>query len=199
MDVAGALDTQNNQLCGAEAGGCAGPASSPSPTMEHDVVCALNQFQGGNIVGGGPLVWESRLPQKMGVPRELIRVARAKCAENVHWKWQGNRVVWTPAGISRLVELVCEASNAKKLARGASEHVRAGLEQPRRSLEVVQLVVAKIVANPRMVLATDGKKMYRVKVASNAHFVPRMTIPVRIVRDDVAELARPCPRQKGRW
>lgn len=64
---------------------------------------------------------------------------------------------------------------------------------------VVELTVLRRVLNPRILLATDGAGVLRVRVRDSANFMPGMRIPVRHIQGDLYELARPCPRSRGRW
>jgi len=141
----------------------------------------------------------------------------------------GNRVCWSEAGLvwlenalraprnDRGVDPSPESSTAgneqgaprndrgvdpspESSTAGNEQDAHAALAKPAQKTAVRQFsVVRTFLSNPRLLLATDGLNMVRVRVRNSAGFVKDMLIPCRPVHDDVWELARPCPRWRGKW
>lgn len=72
----------------------------------------------------------------------------------------------------------------------------------------VTLKVVQRCTNPHMIQCCDlkdnalmPKKMVRVRVRSNANFIRHMVVPVTLVAGytDLYDLARACPKKKGKW
>lgn len=152
--------------------------------------------------------FESVLASRMGVNRQILREKRKAATEGEHWSWVGgNRVCWSEAGLVWLENALRAPRNDRGVdpspessTAGNEQDAHAALAKPAQKTAVRQFsVVRTFLSNPRLLLATDGLNMVRVRVRNSAGFVKDMLIPCRPVHDDVWELARPCPRWRGKW
>lgn len=153
--------------------------------------------------------WQSHLPNQLGVAEEWIRSARDGLEEGVDWKKQGQRVLFSQRGVTRLLELL-------KMAGGAAQETperKVIALLPERAGSLLEGVAMRVVSapkNPHLVIAVPadedglpirGAGQARVKVASNVNFVPGMLLKATPVAG-VAGLFRlvgACPRSKGRF
>ena len=74
-----------------------------------------------------------------------------------------------------------------------------GDELPRSEGVQSAVVVKAYAKNRRLLAVTIADTAMRVRVKNNQNFVKGMVIPVRHVNGDLYELARRCPRWRGRW
>jgi hypothetical protein len=65
--------------------------------------------------------------------------------------------------------------------------------------EAAQLRVTRLVRNPRIVLATDGESVLRLRVRDSAKYRPGMMVSARQVQGDLWEALGRGPRWVGRW
>lgn len=148
---------------------------------------------------------EADFAEQAGAPRDLVRQIRQKdLREGEDWLRQGRDVYLTPGGAVKLMGLLIppHVSKASGSASQQAEAVKIGdqltpIEQT--SPDAVTLRVRHVVKNPRMILATDGQAVLRVRVADSKNFLPGMAIRCRHIQADLYELATACPRSRGRW
>jgi hypothetical protein len=148
-------------------------------------------------------ITEAALADQLGIPREVVRKnRREKLRAETDWWMQGN-AVWLAAGGAELLTRLLTGSTAKKRRPASPANgVTATDDTPAAAAPaalVVMLRIYKLVLNPHLVLATDGRKVFRVRVQSAANFMPGMEIPARHIQSDLYELARACPRRPGKW
>jgi len=148
-------------------------------------------------------ILESVLVSRLGISREILREKRKLGTEGEHWSWiGGNRVCWSAAGVVWLENALrgprndrgADPSPGSILASNGQDAHAAREEQAIKDLRVLRTFM-----NPRLLLATDGVAVFRVRVRNSRNFVPRMTIPCRRIQADLWELARACPRFRGKW
>src|SRR4051812_5519796 len=96
-------------------------------------------------------VWQSWLPQRLGVSLQDVRVARRGLAEGEDFVRDGNRVLFSDLGVERLVEaLGCVGVSSEKNGRGNGFPLESLLLNGPGE---VSLVVSKRLVNPRYVEA----------------------------------------------
>lgn len=146
---------------------------------------------------------EHDLARELGVSRDLVRKARRSL--DIPLQMDGKTAVLPDTEAERVrshlgapptekdAPCLCGAS---ALAPVVTDSAPAA---PPPGQEVVTLRVHRIVQNPHIILATDGLCILRVRVRSSANFIVGMEIPARRIQGDLYELARPCPRARGRW
>jgi hypothetical protein len=147
------------------------------------------------------MLTEYALALQLGLSRDLIREARV--ALGIPKNLVKNQACVT-AEAAEQIRGYLGATPSEKTAPAASQaqdSVTVVDDQPAAPLPgpVLTLRVLRTVLNPHIILATDGHGILRVRVRSSANFLPNMEIPVRHVQGDLYELARPCPRARGRW
>ena len=167
---------------------------------------------------------EKKARARLGVSRDELRAIRnAHLVEGTHYVRGQQHSVWlSEAGLAALSAAVLDQSQKTAPARSLDDLAtsRAKLLSLLRArgyvaptaepdpAEIRLLVVRADLRNARLLLACAidddpdrPKKTVRVRVRSAENFVRRMEIPVRLVAgyDDLYDLARNCPRQKGKW
>jgi hypothetical protein len=151
---------------------------------------------------------EKNLVSLLGVPRAELRRLRMELIEGEDWTMAGNTVRYSESGIKKTraaLELPQEAASNKipvnqpamsaEAADGPVPIESAPIKNPAEKT----FRVRQTVANHKILLATDGVSQIRVRVHSSVNFLPGMAIPCRHIKDDLWELARRCPRWRGRW
>lgn len=148
--------------------------------------------------------WEAALAARVGLNQDNMRaLRRSKLTQGLHWTMQKNRVCYSVAGVQE-VQRIMKLSPPQK-----TPPVPPGKDtaQPDHSQEPVTLHVFRIfAANPHILEAhlpdqdpAIVKNRLRVRVKDNKNFVKAMPIPVRELAEGLYELARACPRSRGRW
>lgn len=151
-------------------------------------------------------IWESSLPQKIGLNKDEIRALRkSHLIENEHWQLSKKRLLYSLEGVQRLYEVAGVAwTNFDKNAAPSANVEDAG---PIKAPEPITLIVFRDgLKNPKVIEAHfpdqdpgDPKNRMIVRVKKSGKFTVGMEIPVTELRPGIYELARPCPRTKGRW
>jgi hypothetical protein len=135
--------------------------------------------------------YEEDLASDLGLPRWLVRQFRKTLPPEFYVKTaQGIQIA--PEGVDRLYRHFrsCESQKTRPPGQDPS---------PDPIPDLSTLRVTKVVLNPRIILATDGTSILRVRVRNNSNFLPGMEIRARRLQADLYELQGPCPRRKGRW
>jgi hypothetical protein len=148
-------------------------------------------------------IYEGDLALELGLTREtMASLRREHLQEGVDWTLNAKKVWLVPAAAERLkAQLGCPDLPAGKNGHG---------EAPGAKAEPVELVVRLIPRNIHIVVCEkkeDGDRgdfgagLVRVRVRSNANFLPGMQIRAMPHPDysDVFDLVGRCPRQRGRW
>jgi hypothetical protein len=142
-------------------------------------------------------VFEGDLALELGLTREtMASLRREHLLDGRDWQLVGKKVWLGPAAVKRLKEKVgCLDSPGQKNGHG---------EAPSAIAEPVELVIRSVPRNIHIVVCEkkegDGE-LVRVRVRSNANFLPGMEIRGMPHPDysDVFDLVGRCPRQRGRW
>jgi hypothetical protein len=147
------------------------------------------------------MITEKDLAAELGVSRTVIRDARRVLGIQKH-------------AVKNAATLDQEEADAVRGYLGCpptdKNAAQVGLELPPITVvddvpaaagpgEVKNLRVHRRVLNQRIILAADGNAVVRVRVRNSENFLPGMLIPVRHIQGDLYELARACPRSRGRW
>jgi hypothetical protein len=143
-------------------------------------------------------IWESHLKARFGLHKDLIRKLRQeKLVLGKHWAMRKNRVAYTEEG-SRLLQNALQPINGAAVAPVTveAERVQEGSVWQRPAME---LKVWRKVTNLKIIMATDGTNLFRVRVKSAENFVIGMPIQCAHVAADLFELVGNCPRARGRW
>lgn len=135
-------------------------------------------------------VWESSLAVRIGVSRNVVAVAReASLVQGSDWIFYRRRIVLTDAA-------------AEKLAA----HFRAtpletnGASEPATHVpEVIFKVHPRKCANPRILLATDGTNLVRVRVKAKEKFRPGMPIRCTQLGEGLYQIVGNHPRFNGKY
>jgi hypothetical protein len=164
--------------------------------------------------------WESIIAGRLGISRDTVREIRERClTEGVDWMREKKRVLLTDSGVARVAEAVKntapdagppepvpEASAEKNAASGESSAVDGAVScvddvpaAAEKNAAVKRLKVHKLVLNPRLILATDGAAVVRVRVPDCRNFIKGMEFNARLIGGDLYELVGRCPRFRGRW
>jgi hypothetical protein len=61
-------------------------------------------------------IWESHLPNRLGVSRESIRQVRPQFTEGLDWWTDGNRLIWSTGSLEKLASAVSSLSQAEPQA-----------------------------------------------------------------------------------
>jgi hypothetical protein len=134
---------------------------------------------------------------RLGVARETLREIRQELLrEGVDWVTSGNRVVLNRDAVKRVIGrlevlgVVGSADGAKKRAAGdLAEQGEGTMNEVMVGHPVAEMRVVKRVANPNMVLATDGSTLYRVRGRhAGERLKTGMKIRARHVQADLWEL-----------
>lgn len=169
--------------------------------------------------------WESRLPARLGLSRLSIRELRADLLiPALDWKIVKKRCVWSDAGLGKIqahldsrkngevkqdcprltdpIPIIAMATDSP-LALPILAELVADEKTPR---DIFLQVYRANFLNHRLLEAhrpgtdpLERTNIKRVRVGSSANFIPGMLIPCRHLELDYYELARPCPRWRGRW
>ena len=148
------------------------------------------------------MITERQLSEELGVSRTVIRDARRALGLKF-------------AAVKNSTVLAQDEADAVRGYVGCPEAVKTAqpvaqawdqptlvddqIEPVAGARPFVHLTVLQKVLNPRILLATDGAGVLRVRVRNSENFIKGMKIPVRLIQGDLYELARACPRAKGRW
>lgn len=152
-------------------------------------------------------VWETHLPQRLGVSLDDLRELRVGCLrEGVHWKKIKRRVTYCAQGVQALTEAL-EASEPPESAAASPGDVAEDSGPVRAAVTTVTLVVFRgAQKNAHIIEAhlpdtnpADPQQRLRVRVKHSEHFVRGMQIPAIEIGPGFYELGRPCPRWRGKW
>jgi len=171
---------------------------------------------------------ESNLAESFGVSRGTLRDLRGTLlTEDQDWKTLKKRTCLSDDAVRKLDEHLNSLKNgapafvqdaqppplpAPTSADAASPNAATpgpsveSLVEAKNGAEVFLVVHRANFRNPRLIEAhlpgadpLDHANIQRVRVGSSANFIRGMVIPCRHLELDYWELARPCPRWKGRW
>ena len=151
-------------------------------------------------------LWESRLCASTGLNKDELRAIRkGKLTEGLHFIICKKRVCYSPQGaqeVHRLLQVLGNGKNAAASPRGNAEEPEA-VKAP---VTITMKVFRQGLKNPRVIEAhlpeqdpADPQNRRTVRVRKQGNFIRGMEIPVIELRPGVYELARPCPRWRGKW
>lgn len=149
--------------------------------------------------------WESKVQSMVGLTKDEIRAIRKKSlVQGVHWISHKKRTCYSLAGIHELQRILKIPHTQKDAA--ASPGAIAEHCEPTPA-EVITLKVFRtgfhsgriIEAYPPEKDPANIANRVRVRVRSDKNFTRGMEIPVTELQVGLYELARPCPRTKGKW
>lgn len=168
--------------------------------------------------------WETRLAAQLGISRPTIRDLRASfLIPEEDWKISKKRCVFSVAGAQKLKNHLSASKNGvnapdhvtlapppARIAAGADNvaalPILEDLADAKNDRPTFLQVYRANFLNPRLVEAhrpgtdpLERANIQRVRVGSSANFITGMMIPCRHLELDYWELARPCPRWRGRW
>lgn len=144
----------------------------------------------------GTSIWyeENLLAERLGVSRfALEQFRKESLKKNRDWKLEHKEIHWSPLAAEKLLASL-----------GVSPAVLNGAPE-KKEPELVQLTIAQIYPNPRLLLATrlDNGDFVRVTVPNNRNFRPKMTIqahpPAPAPAPQLYRLEGRCPRFPGKW
>lgn len=140
---------------------------------------------------GRPVVFESHLPGRLGVSRDLIRELRESALENEDWFWDGNRVVWSTSGVAKLSERITQFSQDKP------QEVGGGPDTPQKPAivpgpesapeEFVTVKVLRPYPNNHWLKATLAGGVVDVRVHNARRFLPNQNLQVVRVNGNLYE------------
>ena len=171
---------------------------------------------------------ESNLAEQLGVSRGTLRDLRGTLLTEDHdWKTLKKRTCLSDAAVRKLDDHLNPLKNgapafvqdaqppplpAPASADAASASaatpgpIPEGLVEAKNGTEVFLVVYRANFRNHRLIEAhlpgadpLEQANIQRVRVGSSANFIKGMVIPCRHLEADYWELARPCPRWRGRW
>lgn len=136
-------------------------------------------------------IWQSQLPNRLGVSIDAIREKKRALAEGADYVRDGNRVLFCLEGVRRLMTLLAE----KDGGGGFPARVLM-LPAPRE----IELTVTKVCANFHILECSFSGVLetFRVRVQNNRNFVPRMTIKARVEGSYYILVGR-IPRFRGKY
>jgi len=151
--------------------------------------------------------YEVRIADVLGLSREVLMLFRREhLARMEDWTKDGNHVVYTWGACGQALEFftgtASQLTDIAALERLAAIPPVALLQKktaPRLSKEVVTMKVAELYRNKRIIGARADGEVVRVRVRSSKNFVIGMEIPVVQVEENLWDLARACPRRRGKW
>lgn len=145
---------------------------------------------------------ERRLRYRLGLTVKDMRDLRRRVVSAAEFTIHKKRLYLSQAALAKLQEALGQKTAGPRLEPGASE--KAPVKTEVQTLKVVRADLK----NRRMILACvlddrleQPKRPLRVRVQEPGNFVVGMEIPARQVAGyaDLYDLARACPRQKGKW
>jgi len=146
------------------------------------------------------MITERQLSEELGVSRQVVRNARR--ALGLEFAAAKNSTVLAQDEADAVRGYVgCPPADKNAPPTGQEPGVTVVDDQVSAAApgQVIALRCLRRVLNPHILLATDGVAVMRVRVRHSENFMPGMSLPVRHIQGDLYELARPCPRSKGRW
>ncbi|MBM4165239.1 MAG: hypothetical protein FJ222_12485 [Lentisphaerae bacterium] len=156
---------------------------------------------------------EREVAEKLGLSRATIRAVREKVlVRGRDYDLEGGAVKYTDAGLQRVELEVGAKTAAPSTTPSPAENRRGGEGQDspppaskapegtlRDDFSPQEAVVVRGFRNLRLIQAEIAGRLVRVRVRNSVNFVKGMRIPVRLLNGDLYELARRCPRWRGRW
>lgn len=147
---------------------------------------------------------EKNLAGIVGLTPRLLRSLRSEqLREGVHWRLEQGRVCYGAEGVARVQELL---DLTRSLETGAAPPAKANAAGGPNKAPVTLKVFRIFGANPKILEAhlperdpAIVKNRVRVRVKNSANFTKGMEIPVTELSAGLYELARACPRSRGRW
>ena len=173
---------------------------------------------------GFPFI-ENHVRARLGLQKDEIRELRQQhLTEGTDWILKKKRVWLSAAAVATLIRVkglgaktaspnaqTPNADDGEALKAESSEADSQKKSAPKSETEPVKPLTLKVVqrcTNKRMIQccpmddnAIMPKKMVRVRVRNNENFVRHMEVPVTLVAGytDLYDLARACPKKKGKW
>lgn len=150
-------------------------------------------------------ILEAHVRAQVGLGKDELRPIRnGRLKEGEHWSTVGRNIAYSPEGLAEL-QRVLKISPAEKDA-GPAHGSNAQRGEPVKP-EVITLRVFRTgLKNARVIEAyypthdpADPGNRVTVRVRHAKNFTRGMEIPVIKLRDGLYELARACPRTKGKW
>ena len=167
---------------------------------------------------------ENHVRARLGIGKDEIRSLRQQhLVENTDWLLKKKRIWLAALGVEKLCAAKGlepkfaspNAQTANAVDAGAIPAAPPTGPIPKKNAalkakpaEPIKLIVVQRCVNPHMIQACDPKddpimpkKMVRVRVRSNENFTRHMEIPAVLVAGytDLYDLARACPKKKGKW
>ena len=183
----------------------------------------LNLIPTAGAPVGFPFI-ENHVRARLGLQKDEIRELRQMhLEEGTDWLLKKKRIWLAPTGVEKLLTTKglggekrrpnaptanADDDGALKAELSAAANSKKNTESKAKPAEPLKLKVVQVCRNPHMIQAcalTDNpvqpKKMVRVRVRDNQNFTRHMEIPVTLVNGytDLYDLARPCPKKKGKW
>lgn len=141
---------------------------------------------------------ERNLAATTGIDREMLKVARESLEKGADWDLVKGMVVYTAAGIQRLMEALGVAG---AITDAELDAIMAWLppEPEEATKKTVSASFLRRFRSPHHIGALlDGREV-TVRVRDSKNFRAGMEIPIREMTPGYFELARRCPRYRGRW
>jgi len=140
---------------------------------------------------------EKMLVERLQLSRQSIDRFRSSLTKGTDWKKDGREIVLSPGAVKRL--LTDLGSPDYDISSSAIQE--NGARPPQ---EIVELVVHRKFANPRLLEARDPAtgQLVRVRVPYNVNFQPHMVIKARKPGagfKDLYLMEGRCPRYPGKW
>jgi hypothetical protein len=142
-----------------------------------------------------------------GLTKDVLRVFRQEqLADGSDFITHKKRIYWTAAAVQKLQDSL-GLPPSKKTAPAPQRSIPLDPAPVKATLTELQVVRADL-PNSHMLIACalDDDHLrptapFRVRVRDTKNFVRGMLIPVQVVAgyQDLFDLTRPTPRQKGRW
>jgi len=150
--------------------------------------------------------WELHVAKRVGLTKDEIReVRRRSLTEGVHWVTHKKRTVYSALGVQTL-EQALEVNGESDVAGtrlSDTGEAESTVKKPetkilkvfRNGLKHSQIIEAHFPDKD----PADVRNRVRVRVRSDKNFIKGMEIPVWELQPGLYELARACPRARGRW
>lgn len=163
-------------------------------------------------VPGGPAGYpfpEKKARHHLGVTEDEMRALRNRhLIETLHFARGKQQAVWLNQDAVAVLEAMTAPPETGDKQTPSTPRTAEPDPVKKAPAEIILLVVNCTLKHRYLLLACAPgedpdrpQKTVRVRVNATGNFVRRMEIPVRLVEgyDDLYDLTRRCPRQKGKW
>ena len=145
---------------------------------------------------------ERELAAELGISHNQLKGLRAQhLQETADWRLVQGFVCYTPKARAKVMAaLGLKITQPKKRPPAPEGNVRALLPAKSATSLAVQLAtIVGLTKNRHIVMADLGPERIRIRVKASRNFRKGMEAPVRLLEDNLYELACRCPRRSGRW